>query len=130
MHKAYYSIALGLAVAGPLGWAEPAKAEFESGDSILKECEVSRSSSTYYQSNAFCIGYLSGVVDALSTLNALKGETCGPDDMTLEQLLDVVIKYLHDNPQSRHASAALVTWSAMNQAYGCSLPGYPIPDTR
>jgi len=88
-----------------------------------------------------CIGYVRGVLDAGDYEGDAQGlikelqqgiyspgstiggwRWCEPKGMTLGQAVDVVTKYLRDNPQLRHHGGALLIVKAMHEAWPCPLP--------
>lgn len=65
-----------------------------------------------------CDAYVSGVADAL----AEAGETraaCIPASVTTQQLRDVVIKALRDQPQNREMPGGRLTVHAFEKAWPC-----------
>lgn len=87
----------------------------------------------------FCIGYIMGLVegqfwggllsakaagiqfesqDFNATLNEFF-QHCIPQDATNEQLRDVVVKYLRNNPATRHQTARILVWQAYREAFPC-----------
>jgi hypothetical protein len=61
-----------------------------------------------------CIGYISGAADA-----GWKSEWCPVQGVTRGQVMDIVIKYLRDNPDRRHISADVLVLHALGAAYPC-----------
>lgn len=53
---------------------------------------------------------------AMTVLRVFVATTSIPDTVTLGQLHSVATKYLGDNPQSTHNSAALLIWRALAEA--------------
>lgn len=45
---------------------------------------------------------------------------CLPEEVTAGQITDIVQKYFADHPSTRHLDAALLTRSALIEAYPCS----------
>jgi Rap1a immunity proteins len=102
--------------------AHPARAEFKDGNELYDSCSVGESDSTFYQSQAMCMGYITGVSDMLE-LNQMPGQrlmVCVPSDVTAQQMADVVRKYLRENLQERHLDAALLVWGALVRVWPCS----------
>lgn len=87
----------------------------------------------------FCIGYILGAIEGMSlgayavlgaagedeTSEAINASIssflghCTPAEATNDQLRDVVVKYLHDNPETRHMSGRILILQAMQQAFPC-----------
>ena len=89
---------------------------------------------------AFCVGYLIGqlegqvmggvlialgagielTADEFASFTNQMFQHCVPSDATNEQLRDVVVAYLRDNPETRHHAARSLAWSAYREAFPCS----------
>ena len=63
-----------------------------------------------------CLHYIAGVADTL----LMHKEICAPNGVTVRQLADIVTKYLRDNPEVRHFTAASDTTVALARAFPCS----------
>jgi len=51
------------------------------------------------------------------------GYRCGSDTTkNKQQLMDVVIKYLRDNPANRNEQAAALSFAAFISAFNCTFP--------
>lgn len=61
--------------------------------------------------NGFCLGYISGVVEARSTGG--RPTICPPEGAVLGQGRDMVIKFLRDKPELRHVQAPLLISTAL-----------------
>lgn len=116
------------AVSTPIG-AQPL-----SGNDVFEEC-ISENQAKH----GFCIGYITGLYEgqywggllATKTIGAEMDATdfnsfanrmfqhCVPPDATNQQLRDVVVKYLVDNPANRHKSARYLVWEAYQNAFPC-----------
>jgi len=80
-------------------------------------------------SNAFAKGYAAGYVAAIVDDRQLAqnmGElsegglrVCVPNEATVRQIIDVVKKYLENNPENRHYGAASSVVLALRQAFPC-----------
>ncbi|WP_306111521.1 MULTISPECIES: Rap1a/Tai family immunity protein [Roseovarius] len=87
----------------------------------------------------FCLGYIIGYsegapwggtlaimqanpglgTDAVNdAVGAITG-SCVPSEASNEQLMDVTIKYLTNNPETRHTSARTLIWTAYSEAFPC-----------
>lgn len=62
-----------------------------------------------------CLGYVLGVADTLGAT----GNACIPPDTMEDQTRDLVIKYLHDHPESRHLGAASQVGISLMTAFPC-----------
>jgi len=85
------------------------------GNDLLRYC----SSHQPFELN-FCTGYIEGVRDGLMfAAVSLKSEPffAVPNEAKMEQLKDIVVKYLRDNPETRHKPAGMLTFIALKQAF-------------
>jgi Rap1a immunity proteins len=64
-----------------------------------------------------CLGYVTGVASVEAALNAIP--ICFPAKATANQLRDVVIAYLRDNPADRHMSALVLVSNAYVASFPC-----------
>lgn len=81
---------------------------------------------------AFCIGYVRGVLDELWSEQAMPdildikksghSKICISDDVSNEQMLKVVIKYLQGHPSKLQVPANLLIRSSMEEAFPCKAP--------
>ena len=73
--------------------------------------------------NSGCGAYVEGVADAMSA-NLPSGvagfHACLPANQTIQQVGDVVKRYLQDHPEERGYTAASVVAKALQQAFPCS----------
>jgi len=88
------------------------------GNFKMKSINISRKG---YGSAMYCIGMVSG----LRTANALKGVDgmkwfCSPEgNITNEQYVRIIVKYLKDNPKDLHRSGTMLALLALTDAYPC-----------
>ena len=66
-----------------------------------------------------CDAYLDGLADGLEASRHLTKSACIPKNVTTPQLRDVVVKYIHGNPQTRQKSAARLASDAFLAAFPC-----------
>ncbi|MTJ05053.1 MAG: hypothetical protein FH759_10230 [Sediminimonas qiaohouensis] len=119
---------------GLLGYATAPFAQQISGNELLETC-----TSDNQVLAGFCVGYIIGYSEgapwgvALAAdnmpaetgtpdVNTLVGKvtgSCVPADASNDQLRDVVIKYMQENPASRHESARALIWRAYAAAFPC-----------
>src|ERR1700722_9129009 len=66
---------------------------FVTGNDLFSKCS---------SNSPLCMGYVAGVSDVMST----NGDICLPNDATLQQIVDTVVKYLSDHPERQHYSAS------------------------
>jgi Rap1a immunity proteins len=80
---------------------------FVTGDELSSKCSIN---------SPMCMGYIAGVSDIMST----DGDICLPNNATIQQIVDIVAKYLSDHPERRHYSASSESGIALMQAFPCS----------
>jgi Rap1a immunity proteins len=83
------------------------------GSELLKDCTTKGEE----EREAWCFGYIRGVWDAL--------ETCGPKTVTLRQVKEAVVRFLRENPQSRHRQAVVLVREAIYERWPCPRPRQP-----
>jgi hypothetical protein len=69
---------------------------------------------------ALCDGYIEAAADVFTDQNA--NNVCIPEGqsgVTVEEVVDVVKKYMHDNPATRHYTAISIILVAFEQAFPC-----------
>ena len=89
----------------------PVKAEFYSGNELYEHC------TSPGQGWSLCMGFVAGVFDTMRPLYTCKVKI---DQVTLGQSKDIVLRYMTQNPQNRHATAASIVRTAITQAFSCS----------
>jgi len=80
--------------------------------------------------SSMCTGYIMGFYDAGDHLSGPPGlnrkkwgngsEACMPDGVKVDQLKEVVMKWLREHPEYWHASADSLAASAVSDAWPCS----------
>jgi hypothetical protein len=80
---------------------------FVTGNDLFSKCS---------SNSPLCMGYIAGVSDVMST----NGDICLPDNATVQQIVDIVVKYLSDHPDRRHYSASSESGVALMQAFPCN----------
>ena len=101
-----------LLVTAGLLWPVSAFSEgFYSGNDLYAKCTAAEGS----LERVYCIGIMAGLADAFET----GGTTCLPKNASVGQVMDVVVIYLRDHPQSRHFTMASEAARALNSAFPC-----------
>jgi len=105
-----------------LVFATPANAEsnavFVSGNALYADCSQTGDSVLDYQARAQCNGFIIGVADSLQVERAERQtEDCLPEKVNRGQVIDIVIKYLRENPALRHLGAANLSRNAIKDAF-------------
>jgi len=80
---------------------------FVTGNDLFSKCGIN---------SPLCMGYIAGVSDTMST----NGDVCLPNDATVQQIVDIVVKYFSDHPERRHYSASSESGIALMQAFPCN----------
>ena len=67
------------------------------------------------------MGYVDGLLDAhdIYFIKTDYNFFCRPNSSTVNQLIDVVGKYLKENPKIRHVNAGILVLEALQEAYPC-----------
>lgn len=99
---------LGLSIA----MADPAHAGFNDGNRALSRC-----TSTQDHDISYCLGLIAGLTDGVldSTTNVI----CLPQNVTIGQLRDVLLRHLANNPESRHVGAGAIMFVSLITAFPC-----------
>ena len=93
--------------------AWPLGGSFYSGNDLFGYCAGEVRNSDH------CLGYTTGIVDALASGSIFGWKACVPEQVSAAQVRDIVVKYLQDNPQDRHYSAAAIAAKALSIAFPC-----------
>lgn len=88
----------------------PAHAEFMTGNELLN-----RFNTESYADQGFAMGFVAGVADAMDNILL-----CMPEGATVGQARDIAIRYLRNNPQSRHRGASALVVDALSGAWPCA----------
>jgi Rap1a immunity proteins len=113
------------------------------GLQLQEECQLAATNSSNTQpltseeivKATHCDGYLLGVMDTYGTWEGqwkllanlprdasyymLRPNACIPDGVTVEEAIQVVLKFLQDNPTLLHKPEGYVTAFALSKAYPC-----------
>lgn len=86
---------------------------FANGLDLKSHCETNRQ---------FCAGYVASISDSIAVLaqSNRAATICLPQATQLEQIMLVVTKYLSENPDKLHVSAATLASRAIIDAFPCS----------
>ena len=72
---------------------------------------------------ALCPAYVAGLHDMAGYLWAsgrVRAEVCPSAAVTVPQYVDILLKYLRDNPEQRHKPTGELMWTAASKAFPCS----------
>jgi Rap1a immunity proteins len=92
-----------------------AASAFDSGNDLYKFCQAPRFTFKF----GLCVGLVTGYYQGMLALFDCKADG---DSVTREQLVDVVMKYLRDNPGERHLGAQGLVTSTFVKAFDCTAP--------
>lgn len=87
------------------------------GNNLYKNCSSDTTSFEGAVSVVACNNYIVGVVDGLVLSGEANRWFAMPDGVTGQQLQDIVLKYLRDNPNKRHLPGPVVIINAMSEAF-------------
>lgn len=96
----------------------PAYGSLKNGNELLGECMATEYGADTIEEQMrvnSCINYVSGWVDGHLPLSF-----CIPEGVTLGQLIDVALKDLKENPQTRHEPAGSLLLKSFTAAFPCS----------
>lgn len=92
----------------------PATAYFDTGNALLTMCQ----GTTPFEVGS-CLGTIVGHYDMMMT----QGYSCGNETTkNKQQLRDIVVKYLRDNPEDRNSPAGALSYLAFMFAFDCKFP--------
>lgn len=100
-----------LLIAAMLYPVKPASTAFYNGNELLDLCSSKRS-----EKQLLCLGLVSGYYDGMQY--AFTCDRAGPK-VIVQQLVDIVLKFLRDNPADRHIAAAALSFRAFRLAFDC-----------
>ena len=69
-----------------------------------------------------CVVYLAGIVDATTSWvdwDMMPKKFCQPDEVTLEQLRKIYVKYANEHPEELHLTASGIAINAFIEAFPC-----------
>ena len=99
-----------------------AQADFIDGNALQLYC-----TSQNPTDDAICIVYITGAVDAFTTVDLIAEKTnntprffCMPEGVAPDQLKALMLRWLQRENTNLDYAATLLVWGAMKDAYGCS----------
>ncbi len=101
-----------------------ANGSFKTGNDLYSACKVEKGARFYELEQTVCHEYVTGVFDSFSTsfgIGLMQRSFCSPTSVTVTQLKDITVRYLEQNPKSRHISAAALVVISFNEAFPCSV---------
>ena len=98
-----------------LGIVGRVDATFMSGDALIPYCEGKFGE----QGHLLCGMYLFGASDGATSVAGEDAHFCMPEQVKMEQLRRIFIKYVADNPHELHASASSIVLVSLIEAFPC-----------
>lgn len=89
---------------------------FWTGNDILARCEGD------VADQRDCLGYVTGASDMLAAAQTVGGARpvmCQPDNVSRKQVVDIVVRYLQNNPNVRHFLGGSLVRIALMDAFPC-----------
>lgn len=75
-------------------------------------------------SNVQCLSYVDGIFESMSLFDNLHSEPhvfCAPErPVQRKELVEIVRKYITDNPKTRNERTVVLGWLAFSQAFSCN----------
>ncbi|MEP5188127.1 MAG: Rap1a/Tai family immunity protein [Marinomonas sp.] len=102
----------------------PAKADFVDGNELLAKCSTPKGDTLFYMHQSYCIAYVVGSVDALTSAQTIDGFPtiiCVPENVSSNQLKDIVLLYLEKHPEDRHLGGSTIVMVAVAKAFPCGV---------
>ena len=94
-----------------LFWITSAFAAFDSGNALFDSCTNASDASK----QSHCLAYIAGVSDVLDGMHII----CTGGHVSLDEIKDVVVKYLRAHPEQRNSDADDSTSIALTSAFPC-----------
>lgn len=100
-----------LVVAVGLFWTTTVFAAVDTGGALFDTCNNQNDKSK----QSYCLGYIAGVTDVLTGMHII----CAGQRIGLDEIKDVVVKYLREHPGERDMDADDLTSTALTSAFPC-----------
>ncbi len=105
--------------------SNPATAQMRA-DELLWECE-GRGKGPELMGKVMCVGYISGIMDGIRLtefFTKTSSGICAPDaGISNDQATRLFMKRVNDNPKVMSATARIVVYGALAEAFPCTSPG-------
>jgi hypothetical protein len=99
------------------GWSDARAEYFETGRDLYQKCRGAGTAS-----QVFCFGFVIGIADVMED-NPLDGRSaCIPKEATIQQVTDVVVAFLENNPDIRDFTGESLTVQALSEKFPCGRP--------
>ena len=97
--------------------ASAASAQVGSGNDLLQACNANLAGIPE-GNNFYCLGVVTTVLQLQSKLDE-QDKFCPPSQISVQQAVRVIVKFLNSNPEALHLKASTLTVSALKQAWPC-----------
>lgn len=87
------------------------------GNSLYEQCNRTAQTNNDAAALIACNNYIVGVIDGYRMTKEGYDWLQIPDGVKGQQLQDIVLKYLIDNPEKRHWAAVILVMNAVNTAF-------------
>ena len=91
--------------------------DMRTGNGYLEAC-TSENVDIEFSCINFTIGLFEGIQGGIAAVDA-KQIFCSPSGATVGQMLDVVVKYIRDNPDIRHLPTSVIAAFSLKRAFPC-----------
>jgi len=104
-----------------VGHPSPAIADeiLSNGNAFLSRCSAVTQARGDPLDFGFCFGYLKGILDRDEMFER---KVCVPSEVTNGQIMDVVLKYMREHPESRHLNPGVQALVALHGPFPCQPP--------
>lgn len=115
MKRALAAIALSVTLTNSLWMPGRAMAaNFYSGNQLLDYCTHKDTRPEH-----FCLGFIAGISDAIIAYTSSEVPTCIPDGATPNQIKDIVVRFLEEEPGTRDRAAVSLILVALAVEFPC-----------
>jgi hypothetical protein len=98
-------------------WSGARAEYFETGRDLYQKCKTPGTAA-----QVFCFGFVIGIADVMED-NPLDGRSaCIPKEATIQQVTDVVVAFLENNPDIRDFTGESLAVQALSEKFPCTKP--------
>ena len=92
----------------------------DSANIFLTKCEGEHAASLdELSTHDFCLGYMTGLSDAVEVTMMSVAPTCPPEHATPAQMGRIASKYMHDHPEKTQKTTPVLIFEAWAAAFPC-----------
>jgi hypothetical protein len=104
------------------GTSYSAPLDVSKGDGLLRACSALEANppdgKADVMSGASCAGFIEGAFQ-IATVFVKPPRYCFPKEGTNDEVIKVLLKYLHDRPEELHVPSGVIFIRAMSKAFPC-----------